>query len=164
MFDDAGQASSYSAVAFRRLTDGEFEGVYHLDGITYEMCPDRLHFDVMAVQPSSRSEIILAPCDEDFLNQIPVTVTAQVAVVNEFEQVFSASMPVFCWARRTLDRVSSTLTYGTLGSDTAHLVIRGAQRSLVGLVLDKFSAFGTPVTTGNEPFLEGGRSGQVIFP
>lgn len=164
VYDDQGQAVSYSAVAFRRLVDGPFEGFYSLDGQTYENCPDRLHFDVLSTQPGSNSEIILTTCSEDLLNQIPATVTAQFQVVNEFEQVFSASQSVTCWTKKTLDKISNTLSYGALGTTTAHLVVRGAQGSLVGLVLDRFQAFGVPVTTGNEPFLEGGRSGTVYFP
>lgn len=164
VYDDQGQAASYSAVAFRRLVDGPFEGFYNLDGQTYENCPDRLHFDVLSTQPGSNSELILLTCSEDLLNQIPATVTAQFQVVNEFEQVFSASQAVTCWSKKTLDRISNTLSYGALGTTTAHLVVRGAQGSLVGLVLDRFDAFGVPVTTGNEPFLEGGRSGTVYFP
>ncbi len=164
VFDDSGQAASYSAVAFRRLTDGDFDGVYDLDGVTYEKCPDRLHFDVLAVQPGSESEIVLTPCDQDFLNQIPSRVTASFQIINEFEQAFSASISVLCWDRRPLDQVSSTMRRSVLGTDTAHLIVRGAGASLIGLVLDKFDSFGNPVTTGNEPFFQGGRNGTVIFP
>jgi hypothetical protein len=94
---------------------------------------------------------VLTTCSEDLLNQIPTTLTAQFQVVNEFEQVFSASMSVTCWTKKALDKVSNTLTYGALGSTTAHLIVRGAQGSLVGLVLDRFDAFGVPVN-GREPF------------
>lgn len=164
VYDDQGQALSYSAVAFRRLVDGDFDGFYALDGQTYENCPDRMHFDVLAVQPGSNSEIVLMPCNQDLLNQIPSTVTAQFQIVNEFESVFSASMSVTCWSKRSLDRLSNTLTFATLGTQTAHLVVRGVQSSLVGLAIDRFEAFGVPVSTGNEPFLEGGRPGVVYFP
>lgn len=164
VYDDQGQALSYNAVAFRRLVDGPFEGVYELDGQTYENCPDRLHFDILAQQTGSNSEIILMTCSQDLLNQQPSTFTAQFQVVNEFENVFSASMAVTCWSKKTLSRVSNVLTYGALGTTTAHLIVRGAQGSLVGLVLDRFEAFGVPVTTGNEPFLEGGKPGVVYFP
>lgn len=164
VFDDDGQAASYSAVAFRRLVPGAFEGVFRLDGQTYEKCPDRLHFDVLAIQSGSASEIVLVPCDQNFATQTATTVTAQFQIINEFEQSFSASIGVTCWDRRPLDRVSSTLMKSTLGTDTAHVIVRGAQSSLIGLVLDKFSPFGRPVTTGNEPFLEGGRNGTVTFP
>jgi hypothetical protein len=164
VYDDAGQAVSYSAVAFRRLVDGFFEGFYDLDGQTYENCPDRLHFDVLSVQPGSTSEIVLMTCNQDLVNQIPATTTAQFQVINEFEQVFSASMSVTCWTKRRLNQVSSTLNYSTLGTTTAHLVVRGVQSSLIGFAIDRFDAFGVPVSTGNVPFLEGGRPGVVYFP
>ena len=60
--------------------------------------------------------------------------------------------------------MTHVLSYSVLGTTTAHLVVRGAQGSLVGLVVDRFEAFGNPVSTGNEPFLEGGRPGVVYFP
>ena len=164
VFDDTGQSASYSAVAFRRLSPGAYDGVFQLDGQEYERCPDRLHFDVLAVQPGSASEIVLAPCNQDYLNQTPSTVTAQIQIINEFEQSFSASISVTCWDRRALNLVSSTLSRATLGTDTAHMLVRGAQASLIGLVLDKFTAFGKPTMAGNEPFLEGGRSGTVTYP
>lgn len=164
VYDDQGGAFSYNSVAFRRLVDGDFEGFYDLNGQTYENCPDRMHFDVLAVKPGSTSDIVLMPCSQDLLNQVPSTVTAQFQIVNEFEHVFSASMSVTCWTKRTLNQVSNTLTYGVLGTETAHLVVRGSQGPLIGFVVDRFEAFGVPVSTGNEPFLNGGRAGVVYFP
>ncbi|GIW41723.1 MAG: hypothetical protein KatS3mg076_2300 [Candidatus Binatia bacterium] len=164
VFDDQGQVAGYSAISFRRLVPGEFTGTFELDGITYEMCPRTLHFDVLAAKPGSQSEIVLVPCTQDFLEQRPTTVTASLLVTNEFEQTFSGSRSVECWTRLPFGQFSSTLNKSTLGTDTAHLAVRGVQSSLLGLVLDKFEAFGNPATAANEPFLSGGRPGVVTFP
>lgn len=44
-----------------------------------------------------RTYLTLVPCSQDFENQVPSAVTVQFAIVNEFEQVFSASTTVECW-------------------------------------------------------------------
>jgi hypothetical protein len=44
-----------------------------------------------------RTYLTLVPCSQDFENQVPSEVTVQFAIVNEFEQVFSASTTVECW-------------------------------------------------------------------
>lgn len=44
-----------------------------------------------------RTYLTLVPCQEDFENQIPGEVTVQFAIVNELEQVFSASTTVECY-------------------------------------------------------------------
>jgi hypothetical protein len=44
-----------------------------------------------------RTYLTLVPCTEDFENQIPASVTVQFQIVNELEQVFSASTTVTCW-------------------------------------------------------------------
>lgn len=44
-----------------------------------------------------RTYLTLVPCSQDFENQIPASVTVQFAIVNEFEENFSASTTVTCW-------------------------------------------------------------------
>jgi len=164
LFTEGGQAAGYSALAFRRLTPGEFTGFISLDGVMYEKCPDKMHFAILSQQGNSDSELVLGLCDEDLLNQVVNSVTAGLQIVNEFEQVFSASVTVTCHARRRFSRISGTLSKATLGSPTAHLIVHGVQAPLTGLVLDRFDAYGVPVMSANEPFLDGGRTGFVTFP
>jgi hypothetical protein len=45
-----------------------------------------------------RTYLTLVPCSQDFENADPTSVTVQFAIVNEFEEVFSASTTVNCWA------------------------------------------------------------------
>jgi hypothetical protein len=44
-----------------------------------------------------RTYLTLVPCSQDFENQVPASVTVQFAIVNEFEENFSASTTVDCW-------------------------------------------------------------------
>jgi len=161
----SGETVGYDAVGFQRLSPGGYSGVIDLDGFTYEECPDRLHFAVLARQTGGPvSELITVPCVEDLLNQVPTQTTVQLAIVNEFEQVFSSSYRFSCITSQPFSRFI-TLSKSTLGTDSAHLIVRGISSPLIGMVIDRFSGQNATLhTTANEPFLEGGRSSTVIFP
>jgi hypothetical protein len=159
-----GQTVSYGVVGFQRLTDGDYTGVIQLNGSTYAQCPARLHFDVVTESPSSSSEIILVPCSQDLLLQVPTTTTVQVLMINEFETQFSTSFSVTCFERRRLNEIADALNRATAGSDTVHLIIRGTAAPLLGLVIDGVSLAGSFGTAGNEPSYEGGRSATVVLP
>jgi len=159
-----GQTVSYGAVGFQRLTDGDYTGVLALNGSTYAQCPRRLHFDVVTESPMSSSEIILVPCPQDLLLQIPTTTTVQILIINEFEQQFSTSYSVTCYDRRSLSEIADTLNRSTAGTDTAQLIVRGVGAPVLGLVIDGVSLLGGFGTAGNEPSFAGGRSATVILP
>lgn len=169
VFGADGQTIGYSAVGFIRLTDGPLTDVIDLDGITYTQCPDEQHFAIVASasgdDPAAESELVIAPCTEDFANLIPTTTTVQFLVYNEFEQVLSASTSVRCYLRRPLEDISSSFTRDVLGTDTGHLVVRAVQSPVLALVVDRFrTSANVPVTAGNEPALRGGRTAQIRFP
>jgi len=168
VYSSSGATVSYGAVAFQRLSPGDFTGVMSLDGRTYAQCPDKLHFDVIADQPTavppSTSDLILVPCSEDLLLQIPATITVQFLIISEFEQQFSTSISVTCFDREMLSQISGSLLRPTLGTDTAHLVIRGVNGPLLGLVVDSVPFAGETGTAGNEPSFQGGRSATLVFP
>jgi len=164
VFDTNGETVGYGAIGFQRLVPGEFGGVANLDGGTYEACPERLHFQVLTRQSGApSSSLVLVPCDEDLLTQTATTTVVQLAIVNEFEQVFSRSFSFTCHTQKSFSAIS-TLSKTVLGSDTAHLVVRGVASPVIGLVVERFSGFGQTHTTANEPFLEGGRAGTIVFP
>jgi hypothetical protein len=158
-----GETVGYGAIGFQRLSPGSFSGVVDLDGSTYEECPDRLHFQVLTRQTGLTSDMILVPCSEDLLTQVPTETTVQLAIVNEFEQVFSSSFRFKCHTSLSFSHIS-TLGSSTLGTDTAHVVVRGVDAPVIGLVVDRFIGFGQTQTTANEPYLEGSRSATVVFP
>lgn len=160
-----GETVGYNAVGFQRLTPGGYNGVIDLDGFTYEQCPDRLHFAVLTRQTGGPvSELITVPCAEDLLTQTPTETVVQMQIVNEFEQVFSSSYRFSCITSQAFSKFG-TLAKSTLGTDTAHLIVRGVSSPLIGMVIDRFNGQNNTLhTTANEPFLEGGRSSTVIFP
>ena len=164
VFGQDGLTVSYSSISFIRLTDGEFTGTLSLNGVTYAQCPDKLHFDVLTDHPGSTSDLILLPCSEDLLTQVPTSLNAQLLVINEFESTFSTSFNFTCFSRRALSDIADSLTRATAGSETAHLIVRGVQGALVGLVIDAVPFQAVNGTAGNEPSLQGGRSATVVFP
>ena len=168
VYSSSGRTISYGAVGFQRLSPGDFTGVVSLDGRTYAQCPDKLHFDVLADQPTATtpttSDLILVPCSQDLLLQVPATITVQFLIVNEFEQQFSTSISVTCFNRQALSAISGSLLRSTLGTDTAHLIIRGSNGPLLGLVVDDVPYQGETGIAGNEPSFQGGRSALVVFP
>jgi hypothetical protein len=167
VFGADGQTIGYSAVGFLRLTDGPLTDVIELNGATYSQCPDEQHFVFLASEanPLTESEIVLAPCSEDFANRVPTTTTVQFLVINEFEQQLSAATTVTCYTRKTLRQISQSFTRATLGSETGHLIVRGVQSPVLAMLVDRFltpdSARGT---AGNEPALRGGRSAEIRLP
>jgi hypothetical protein len=158
-----GETISYGAVGFQRLSDGDFTGVFSLDGSTYAQCPNKLHFDVLTEQPTSASQIVLVPCSEDLLLQISTAITVQIFIYNEFEQGFSTSYGFTCFDERSLSEISSALTRAVAGTDTAHLVVRGVGGPVLGLVIDQVPFQTSTGTAGNEPSFDGGRSATVTF-
>jgi hypothetical protein len=162
--DNTGQTIGYSAIAFRRLTDGPAESSAALDGITYEQCPDRLHFQILTSQAGPTSELVLVPCSEDLLNQVPSGTNISIVTVNELEQRLSGSTTLKCFNRILFSSVAA-LRRNTVGTDTAHLIVRG-NAPVVGLVVERFNVPGSGAlsTSSNEPFLEGGRSATIVLP
>jgi hypothetical protein len=136
-----------------------------LDGVMYEQCPDRLHFQALSSQSGSDSELVLVPCSQDLLNQIPASTPIQFAVVNELEQQFSGSTGLSCFIRKRFSTIPP-LRRSTVGTDAIHAIVRGVDVPLIGLVIDRFAIPGSSAVSvsSNEPHLEGGRSATVYLP
>jgi hypothetical protein len=165
-----GQTIGYSAFGVLRLTDGPLTGEINLDGETYTQCPDQQHFVFIATtdpnDPATESELVIAPCSEDLENVVFPPTVIQFQVFNEFEDQFSASISVTCFARRRLDDISNVFTRSVLGTDTGHVIVRGVQSPVIAMVIDRFLTSGAmvPATAGNEPAVRGGRSAEIRIP
>lgn len=98
-------------------------------GAEYNGCPDTVivnHFAEGATLPAVPSaqipnsrvgtEVTLVPCTQDFENQVPGSVVVQFKVINEFENLFSASTTVTCWSNLRLSDVSRIFDVAVLGS------------------------------------------------
>jgi hypothetical protein len=164
VLDTSGQTIGYSAIAFRRLSAGSFTGQISLDGVTYEQCPDRLHFHVLTYQQAkSNSEFVLIPCSEDLENQLPSGANVQLSVINELEQRFSGATHITCFNRFSFNSISA-LSRSSVGTDTAHVIVRGTNVPLIGLVIDRFTPGDKASASSNDPYLEGGRSATIYLP
>ena len=162
----SGETLGYAASAFRRLSPGGFTGNIALDGITYEQCPERLHFHALASQTSAAaqdSELILVPCSENLVSQIASSTVVQFAVINEFEQHLSSSITVRCFDRRPFNAIAP-LRRRSAGSDTVHLIVEAIDVPVIGLVIDRFNAGAGISASTNDPYLEGGRSASISMP
>ena len=168
VFGADGQTIGYSAFGFLRLTDGPLTNEIDLDGVTYTQCPTEQHFVFIASDPTTpqaQSELVIAPCSEDLENLVNPPTIVQFLVYNEFEEALSASTSVTCSTRLTLQRISTIFTRATLGSDTGHVIVKGAQGPVLALLIDRFlAAPAVPATAGNEPALRGGSSAQIFLP
>jgi hypothetical protein len=65
-----------------------------------------------------RTYLTLVPCSQDFENQQFTSVTVQFSIVNEFEEIFSASTTVNCWATFRLADVDAPSGRCTDSGDT----------------------------------------------
>jgi len=168
IFGPKGETESFGAVGFQRLTPGPLSRVLELDGVTYAQCPSEYHFAFFASEQgdaATESDIVLTVCDEDLENVIPATTVVQFRVINEFEQILSASTTVTCHNRRSLREISSVFSRDTLGTETGHMIVSGVQSAVMAVMVDRFR---TPddaaAVTANDPFLNGGRSAQIELP
>jgi len=109
-------------------------------GQEYEACPNTLimnHFFDGAADPATGDEVVgnltLVPCSEDFVQQDQnlAPITAQFLVYNEFEQRFSTSTRVECYASLPLSNIDTTqpersiFSVGVAGTLTGQTRIRG---------------------------------------
>jgi len=118
-------------------------------GAEYEGCPDSLmfsHFGEGATNPAVEelgngpsevtTELTLVPCSQDFENVIPESVVVQFRIWNEFEEVFSTSTTVTCWANfrlRDIDPIFLTTRLGTRFAQTRVTAVAG-QSGVIGVL------------------------------
>lgn len=100
--------ASYNAIGIQAKSGATFGNVLVLGGTSaeYNGCPNILildHFFDEAQDPVPGSHntidthLVLVPCTEDLLNQVPGSAVVQYLVYNEFEQRFSTSKKVACF-------------------------------------------------------------------
>jgi hypothetical protein len=151
--DDDIDVLKYNAVGFQAFeADVNEDRVLVLGGGTneYDGCAQTLvvdHFFDFATNPVSGdtidSSLILVPCTQDLLNQIPGSTTAQYLIFNEFEQRFSTSQPVDCYFERplslieTTNRSRSVFSVFVAGTVTGQTRVRGVHQGLVGVLITR---------------------------
>jgi hypothetical protein len=124
--------SIYNAIGIRGIevnSDLDLE----LDGVEYDAPPAGLQVNFAAegsedaiitdlgsgTGSAVNTTLTLVPCSRDFDNVVPSSVTVQFGIRNEFEQIFSASTTVDCWAALSLGatELNGQFDAGTLGTD-----------------------------------------------
>lgn len=167
-FGPGGYTESFGAIGIERITPGPFSTTLELDGDTYAQCPDEYHFTFVASElndPATESEIVISTCDEDRENLISKTVVVQFQIINEFEQLLSASTSVRCYDRKVLGQINSVFTRDTLGTPTGQLIARGVGGAVIAVIVDKFrTPGGAAAVAANEPALSRGRSARISIP
>ena len=105
------------------------------EGAEYEGCPRTwlldhyAHRGETAVSGIDNDDVYLTvvPCTENFETQEPTRVTLQFAVTNEYEQVFSASTTVTCWATwKIKDDINEIFDVDNVGSNVVFTRMRSA--------------------------------------
>jgi hypothetical protein len=116
-------------------------------GAEYNGCPQTLILNNYAENASDpvidwldnvdslvSSELTLVPCSQDFENQLPASVVVQFKLINEFEELFSASTTVTCWGNFRLDAIARVFDVGFLGSRFAQTRMQPATDQEAGIV------------------------------
>lgn len=133
-----GDVSKYNAIGLRGNDNNDGDNTLCLGGpVTndcpkggeYDACPSEWRLDIAASgapdpvveeqqfctkHPCSSidTNLTIVPCTENFETQAPTAVTLQFEVTNEFEQTFSASTTVVCWASYDLGAPNGSLLPG----------------------------------------------------
>jgi hypothetical protein len=119
----------------------------------YGGCPNILildHFFDGTVSPAAPSPstapvntgLILVPCEEDFLRQIPGSTVVQYLVFNEFEQRFSTSRTVSCQQAMQISQIDTTqsersiFSAGVAGTTTGQTRISPLAGGLLGVAIE----------------------------
>ena len=95
------------------------------------------------------TRLVIVPCSQNVRDGAPGSVQVSLQVTNEFEQSFSATADVTCWADRSLAEISEVFTVATLGSPTAQTRLRPADASggfVVLAELERRAAGGAPAS------------------
>jgi hypothetical protein len=141
-------ASKYNAIGLRSTEDNNSDGVLCLGGKTpseqcpngaeYEGCPQswRLsHSPDGTGEPtfpsgtSSDTVVTLVPCTLDFKSGPASQVTVQFTLTNEFEQQFSVSTSIACWASTSLAEINPVFTRSFMDSDFIQTTMRASSSS-----------------------------------
>jgi len=157
-----GDVSKYNAVGLQGFDTNNMDGILCLgggvsqfcpSGAEYQACPQTWILDHPAIGAPDRvvdqqpfcdtatgvcsavsTNLTVVPCTENFETQSPPPVTLQFAITNEFEQTFSASTTIICWASLALDDINPIFLASSLGGDVVVTRMRSASGTAHGVV------------------------------
>lgn len=147
----SGEIVKLPAIGARGFPTNDANGTLCLGGEPEDSCPKGGEYDGCAAEwflshpadfddtpvdgEASRTSVTIVPCGQDFDAQIPSQFIAQFQVTNEFEQSFSATTTVNCWADLELSDVSPIFTRNVLSGDWALTRIVAAGSAQTGFAV-----------------------------
>lgn len=155
-----GDASKYNAVGILGLNTGissnDEDAFLCLGNAPPEVCPNGAEYNACpqtlvvntfaegATNPAVEAfgngpsrvftELSLVPCSQDFENQVPASVVVQFKIINEFEELFSASTTVTCWSSFRLSEVARVFEVGFVGSRFVQIQMWAATPEYPGFI------------------------------
>ena len=147
-----GDASKYNAIGVIGLDANNGDTTLCLGGGVSDRCPSGAeyngcaetlildHFAQGADSPlfgstsSVTTELTLVPCSQDFETQNPSRVVVQFLITNEYEQSFSASTTVDCWANFELNDVNLIFDLSRLSTRAVQTRMRPASGTPIGIL------------------------------
>jgi hypothetical protein len=148
--------AKYNAIGVLGNENNNGDGVLCLGGTVgdscptgpeYNACPQTWilnHYAEGAVDPvlfdleedsSVSTDVTIVPCTENFETQAPTSVTVQFAITNEYEQTFSASTTVICWAEVNLADINPIFDVDFVGSDLLQTRMRPSTGTTAGFMV-----------------------------
>ncbi len=160
---DAFDIAKYNAIGLKGFDSNNMDATLCLggaptpacpSGAEYEACPQTWLVDHAAVGgrepsidalncPGSTSgcssvgaQLTVIPCSQNFetQNPNPNAVTLQYSITNEFEQTFSASTTVTCWASWNLEDINDIFRTENLGGNLVQTRMRSASGTPRGVI------------------------------
>jgi hypothetical protein len=145
-FLDVAKYNAIGVLAMEGAVNDDNELVLGGEGAEYNGCPNVLilnHFFDFATNPVSgneiRTKLVLVPCTQDLLRQVPGSAVVQYLVYNEFEQRFSTSFTVTCKQNLFISDIGtsqperSIFAVGTAGTLTGQTRMTPIGSGLLGI-------------------------------
>jgi len=146
-----GEVVKYSAVGLPGYESNNADGTLCVGGSNRDGCAHGAEYggcpqswiishpseaDDRPVDGAARStELTVVPCASNFTTQVPTAPTLQFRVTNEFEQTFTASTTITCWADLRLSDVNPIFQRDTLGGNWVQTRVQSAAGSPGGFML-----------------------------
>jgi hypothetical protein len=152
---NAFDVSKYNGIGLKGFDTNNMDGVLCLgggvtsscpSGAEYEACPQTWILNTPSVDAENpvlsnfgvgsfaAVNLTVVPCSQNFETQVPTSVTLQFAITNEFEQTFSASTTITCWASYNLEEINPIFDESAIGGNVLQTRIRSAAGSPRGIM------------------------------
>jgi hypothetical protein len=147
--------AKYNAIGVLGNENNNGDGVLCLGGSVGDSCPTGPEYNACpqtwildhaaegAVDPvlddlgetsSISTDVTFVPCTQNYENQVPARVTVQFAITNEYEQTFSASTTITCWAELNLAAINPVFDVDFVGTDQLQTRMRPSAGTTAGFM------------------------------